>query len=463
VTAFGKLVRSTAFRLTLVYLVVFALYAAALLAYFALNTGRLITEQITETVNDEIAGLVEQYTVGGLRQLILIVENRSLRPGSSLYLVTAPTGQALAGNVGSLAPGVLDRTGWSETVYRRLDEQEAAQHSALVRVTQLSGGFRLLVGRDLEERARMGAILTTAARGSVALVVVLGLAGGFFVTRRVLRRFDAMTETTQRIMAGDLSGRLPVTGIADELDRLATNLNDMLERIEALMRGLKEVSDNIAHDLKTPLTRLRNRCEAALRTAKSETEYRAALESMLDESDGLIRTFDALLMIARAESGQARDNMIEFQAADIVRGVGELYEPLAEEKGLTLTVEAPEPAKIRGNRELLSQALANLVDNAIKHARPADGVPGEIVLAAGRQGDRVRIIVADRGPGIAQADRARVVERFVRLPQSMAQPGSGLGLSLAAAVARLHGGELTLEDNAPGLKVVITLPASTGA
>ena len=146
----------------------------------------------------------------------------------------------------------------------------------------------------------MGAIITTAARGSVALVVVLGLAGGFFVTRRVLRRFDAMTATTQRIMAGDLSGRLPVTGIGDELDRLAANLNDMLERIEALMRGLKEVSDNIAHDLKTPLTRLRNRCEAALRTARSEAEYRAALESMLDESDGLIRTFDALLMIARA-------------------------------------------------------------------------------------------------------------------------------------------------------------------
>ena len=436
-----------------------------LLAYFALNTGRLITEQITETVDAEIAGLAEQYTIGGLRQLVLIVENRSLRPGSSLYLVTAPTGQALAGNVGSLAPGVLDKTGWSETVYRRLDEQETAEHSALVRVTQLSGGFRLLVGRDLEERARMGAIITTAARGSVALVVVLGLAGGFFVTRRVLKRFDAMTETTQRIMAGDLSGRLPVTGIGDELDRLATNLNDMLERIEALMRGLKEVSDNIAHDLKTPLTRLRNRCEAALRTARSEAEYRAALESMLDESDGLIRTFDALLMIARAESGQARDNMIEFEAAEIVRGVGELYEPVADEKGLTLQVDAAEGAKIRGNRELLSQALANLVDNAIKYAAPKEHAvegeqPAEIVLAARREGGRVLITVADRGPGIPEAERARVVERFVRLPQSMAQPGSGLGLSLAAAVARLHGGELTLEDNAPGLKVVIALPAN---
>ena len=461
-TALAKLVRSTAFRLTLVYLLIFVLYAAALLAYFAHNTGRLITEQITATVETEIAVLTEQYTVGGLRRLVLILENRSLRPGSSLYLVTTPTGQALAGNVGSLAPGVIDRTGWSETVYRRLDEQDTAEHSALVRVVQLSGGFRLLVGRDLEERGRMREIITAAARGSVALVVVLGLAGGFFVTRRVLRRFDAMTATTQRIMAGDLSERLPVAGTGDELDRLASNLNDMLDRIEALMLGLKEVSDNIAHDLKTPLTRLRNRCEAALRTARDAPEFRAALESMLDESEGLIRTFDALLMIARAESGHSRDNMKDFDAAEIVRGVGELYEPVAEEKGLSFKIEAADGATIRGNRELLSQALANLVDNAIKYSRPEGEVTEalEIVLSARPDGQRVLIGVADHGPGIAEADRARAVERFVRLPQSAAEPGSGLGLSLAAAVARLHGGELRLEDNAPGLRTVIDLPRS---
>jgi signal transduction histidine kinase len=464
VTALGKLVRSTAFRLTLVYLLIFALYAAALLVYFALNTGRLITEQITDTVDDEIAELTEQYTMGSWRQLTTIVENRALRPGSSLYLVTAPSGQAIAGNVGSLAPGVIDKIGWSETVYRRLDERDTAEHSALVRVTQLSGGFRLLVGRDLEERARMREIVVAAARGSLALVVVLGLAGGFFVTRRVLKRFDAVTDTTQRIMAGDLSGRLPVTGIGDELDRLATSVNTMLDRIEALMRGLKEVSDNIAHDLKTPLTRLRNRCEAALRTARTENDYRAAMEGMIEESDGLIRTFDALLMIARAESGQARDNMVEFDAVDIVRGVSELYEPLAEEKGLTMRADAPEPATLNGNRELLSQALANLVDNAIKYARPeAEGsgekVPAEIVVGARRASDRVLLTVADRGPGIPEADRTRAIERFVRLSPDLAEPGSGLGLSLAAAVARLHGGELTLEDNAPGLRVMISLPA----
>jgi signal transduction histidine kinase len=279
----------------------------------------------------------------------------------------------------------------------------------------------------------------------------------------VLKRFDAVTDTTQRIMAGDLSGRLPVTGIGDELDRLAINLNAMLERIEALMRGLKEVSDNIAHDLKTPLTRLRNRSEAALRTAKSEADYRAALESMLDESDGLIRTFDALLMIARAESGQARDNMIVFDAGDVVRGVCELYEPLAEEKGLAVKVDAPQPAMIKGNRELLSQAIANLVDNAIKYATPAQGVAAEIVLAARQEGEHVLLTVADRGPGIAEAERTRAIERFVRLPQNMAEPGSGLGLSLAAAVAVLHGGDLKLEDNAPGLKVVIALPRDLSA
>jgi signal transduction histidine kinase len=459
VTALGKLVRSTTFRLTLVYLTIFALYAAALLVYFALNTGRLITEQITETVDAEISYLTQQYATGGLRRLILIIENRSLRPGSSLYLVTTPNGQGLAGNVGSLAPGVIENAGRSETVYRRLDEQDTAEHRALVRVTQLSGGFRLLVGRDLEERVRMREIITAAARGSIALVVVLGLAGGFFVTRRVLRRFDAMTETTQRIMAGDLSERLPVAGTGDELDRLATSINDMLERIEALMRGLKEVSDNIAHDLKTPLTRLRNRSEEALRSATDETAYRHALVSMLEESERLIRTFDALLMIARAESGHSRDNMAGFDAAEIVRGVGELYEPLAEEKGLVLKVDAVGAAPIRGNRELLSQSLANLVDNAIKYARAGeDAAATEIVLAARQEGDRVLISVADHGPGIAEADRARAVERFVRLPQSQSEPGSGLGLSLAAAVARLHGGELILEDNAPGLRAVIALP-----
>ena len=464
-TALGKLFRTTTFKLTLVYLTVFALFAAFLLGYFALNTRRLITEQITETVNTEITGLSEQYRQGGIRRLVIVVDARARRPGSSLYIVTNFAGEALAGNVTALAPGILDNPGWTETVYRRLDEAESPdrpEHEALVRVFQLPGGFRLLVGRDLDERERLYHIVLSAGRWSVAIVVILGLAGGLFVTRRVLRRVDAMTETTRTIMAGDLGGRLPVAGTGDELDRLADNLNVMLERIEALMYGLKEVSDNIAHDLKTPLTRLRNRSEEALRTAKSEAEYRAALEATIEESEGLIRTFNALLMIARAESGQARDDMSEFDAAEIAHDVGELYEPLADQKGIALKVEADAPAKVKGNRELVSQALANLVDNAIKYTAPpagaVNGAKPEIVVRALEDGDRILLTVADGGPGIPEADRARVVERFVRLEQSRSQPGSGLGLSLASAVARLHGGELTLTDNQPGLKSVIALP-----
>ena len=461
-TALAKLFRATAFRLTLVYLLVFALFAAFLLGYFALNTRRLITEEITSTVDAEIAGLSEQYNQGGIRRLVFVIETRSRRPGSSLYLVTTPSGEGLAGNIGSLVPGVLAKPGWMETVYRRLEEPETAEHRALVRVLQLPGGFHLLVGRDLEERERLFDIIANAGRWSLAIVMILGIAGGVFVSRRVLNRVDAMTHTAQTIMAGDLSGRLPVAGSGDELDRLASNLNAMLERIEALMRGLKEVSDNVAHDLRTPLTRLRNHAEEALRTAKDEAGYRGALEATIEESDGLIRTFNALLMIARAESGEAREGMSEFDAAEVAHDVSELYEPLADDKGLALRVETTS-APVKGNRELVSQALANLVDNAIKYAAEpgphgANGAVSEILVTAGAEGDRIRLAVRDGGPGIPASDRAHVVERFVRLEQSRTKPGSGLGLSLAAAVARLHGGELKLEDNAPGLKAILDLP-----
>ncbi|MDB5609584.1 MAG: two-component sensor histidine kinase [Bradyrhizobium sp.] len=471
-TAFGKLIRTTAFRLTLVYLFLFALFAASLLGYFAWNTRRLITEQIATTVNAETGELSDIFGRRGLRGLVFNIENRALRPGANLYLVTTPAGQAIAGNVGSLGPGVMASTGWSETAYRRLDEQDAADHRALVRVTELSSGFRLLIGRDLEERRRLFGIVAKAAQWSVLIVVVLGLGGGIFVARRVLRRIDAMTGTTQRIMAGDLSGRLPVGRSGDELDRLAGNLNAMLERIEALMMGLKEVSDNIAHDLKTPLTRLRNRAEEALARSGSEAEYRAALERTIEESDGLIRTFNALLMIARAESGQARDNMDDFDAADVANGIHELYEPLAEDDGMILHVKTV-PTPLHGNRELISQALANLVENAIKYGKPtpaaqplgADAVTGankEVLIEARRDGDQVLLSVTDHGPGIPEADRRHAVERFVRLEASRTQPGSGLGLSLASAVATLHGGDLRLGDAYPGLRATLAIPARAG-
>jgi signal transduction histidine kinase len=476
-TALGKLLRTTAFKLSLVYLTVFALFAAVLVGYFAWTTTTLITQQITETINAEINGLTEAYSQGGIRRLVLVVDARSRRPGSNLYLVTTPAGEGLAGNIDALQPGVLEQPGLTETTYRRLDDTEDAEQHALVRVVRLAGGFRLLVGRDLEERDRLHDIMLTTARWSTAVVVVVGLAAGFFVTRRVLKRIDAMSGTARTIMQGDLSERLPIAGTGDELDRLAESLNAMLERIEALMHGLKEVSDNIAHDLRTPLTRLRNRTEEALRVTRSDPDYRSALETVLEESDGLIRTFNALMMIARAESGEVGDAMTLFDAAEVVRDVTELYEPLADDNGLTLKPQADVSAPVRGNRELISQALANLLDNAIKHAAPrlaapalapasaeaaeaaeAKGPVPEIVVGTTSRDANVVLFVADSGPGIPAEDRKRVVERFVRLERSRSEPGAGLGLSLAAAVARLHRGELELADNAPGLKAMLVLP-----
>ena len=464
-TAFGKLIRTTAFRLTLFYLFLFAVFAASLLGYFAWNTRRMITEEITQTVNAETSELNEIYGRRGLFGLARAIEYRALRPNANLYLVTTPTGQWIAGNVGSLAPGVMATPGWSETAYRRIEDQDDRDHRALVHVTELSNGFRLLIGRDLDERRRLFGIVARAAQWSILIVVVLGLGGGVFVAHRVLRRIDAMTGTAQRIMTGDLSERLPVGRSGDELDRLAGNLNAMLERIEALMAGLKEVSDNIAHDLKTPLTRLRNRAEEALAKSGSESEYRAALERTIEESDGLIRTFNALLMIARAESGQARGNMDDFDAAEVANGIHELYEPLAEDDGMTLKVKS-QPAPVHGNRELISQALANLVENAIKYGKPVAQAAGtvvsmdsrQILIEARREGDQVLLSVTDRGPGIPEGDRKHAVERFVRLETSRTLPGSGLGLSLASAVAILHGGQLRLGDANPGLVATLVLP-----
>ncbi|QTL05989.1 HAMP domain-containing protein [Aquabacter sp. L1I39] len=452
-----RLVRTTAFKLLAAYLVIFALFAVFMIGYVAWHTRQLIEAQVAENVETEVRALAEQYRIGGIQRLVFVIDRRTRRPGSSIYLLATYNGEVLASNVSDLPLGLLDKPGTRFTPYRRSEEPGAKENLAFVQVFILPGGFRLLVGRDIEERDTLRQMVVRPAQGALAVILVLGLVGGFFVTRRVLKRIDSMTATSEVIMAGDLSGRLTVDGTDDEFDRLAHSLNAMLDRIEALMSGLKEVSDNIAHDLKTPLTRLRNRAEEALRNASSEAEWRAALETTIEESDGLIRTFDALLMIARAEAGQARGNMVDLDLAAIVENVAELYEPLADEQGLDLTVST-EPVDVHGVRELLAQALANLVDNAIKYGTSADGSRGRIEVTLRREGDEAVIGVRDTGPGIPASDRDRVLERFVRLDASRSRPGSGLGLSLVSAVARLHGGRIVLEDGAPGLRVCLHLP-----
>ena len=459
-TALGKLFRTTAFKLSMAYLVIFVLFASAILGYVAFNMRRLLDEQVSLTIEEDVKGLVTQFNSGGLRRLVAQIERRASQPGSSLYLVTTPTGETLAGNISGIdQEGLLD-AGRYQLFYRVLEDGDVKPHRALVDTIVLPGGFRLLVGRDLSETDRFRGVIRSAIGWSILLVLVMAVAGGVFVARRVLGRIDAMTATTRSIMAGDFSGRLAVSGTNDELDRLAQNLNAMLDRIAELMAGLREVSDNIAHDLKTPLTRLRNSAEEALRTATDTEEYRLTLENVIDEADQLIRTFNALLMIARAESGNATEGMAAFDAADVARDVAELYEPLAEEAHVTMHVTLPEKLPLYGSRELIGQALANLLDNAIKYAARDESDPekAEISIGAVATGTGIELSVSDNGPGIPEADRARVVERFVRLEGSRSRPGSGLGLSLASAVARLHGGTLRLEDHAPGLRVVLAIP-----
>ncbi|WP_018262888.1 sensor histidine kinase [Methylobacterium sp. WSM2598] len=452
------LFRTTAFKLSLAYLLVFAAFAFFALGYVAWNARQVLDEQIVSTIEAEINGLSEQYAAGGIRRLVGVVERRAREPGASLYLVTTPAGEHVVGNVETLPPGLLSEPGQTETAYGRSTDGDRLDHRAIVRIFTLPGGFRLLVGRDVEERDRLRAVIARAFAWSLMLVVGLGFVGSLFIAQRVLKRVDAMTEITRGIMAGDLGGRLALAGTGDELDRLAQNLNAMLDRIGELMRGLREVSDNIAHDLKTPLTRLRNKADEALRAGRDPATLRAALEANIEESDNLIRVFNALLMIARLEAGGTRENLAAFDAGAVALEVAELYEAVAEERGVALTTDVAEGLVVHGSRELIGQALANLIDNALKYGAEAE--TPEVRVAARREGAEVRLTVADRGIGIPAAERGRVLERFVRLETARSNPGFGLGLSLVNAVARLHQGRFVLEDNGPGLRASLVLPAA---
>ena len=483
----NKTMRTTAFKLSAIYLIIFSIFAIFLIVYISLNTQLLMTRQLNSTIEAEVRGLVEQYRSGGMPGLVKVIEERSRRPGASLYLVTDSRGHYVAGNVAALPKWVLEERGALEqsVPYQRLGETERKEYNAVVSVYEMFGGYRLLVGRDVGEREIFRKVVEQAFVVSAILMIVLALLSWMFVSRKVLNRIDAIAKASANIMGGQLDERLPVTQAGDEFDRLSENLNTMLTRIEYLMKGLKEVSDNIAHDLKTPLTRLRNRVEVTLASESEDNQsYREALEQTLEESDTLIRTFDALLRIARVEAKSTQIEKTSLDIGAIAADMAELYEPVAEDEGAILTWDAEAGFFIRGNRELVSQAVANLIDNALKYAvrhvaeqREKSNKEGQgelpdvarIHISVTRSGNKlngedgidarpITLTVADNGQGIAKEDRARVLQRFVRLDKSRSQPGSGLGLSLVNAVASLHEARIELGDNEPGLIFSIHFP-----
>jgi signal transduction histidine kinase len=460
VAARTRIFSTTAFRLSAIYLAVFAAFGVAFIFYISYSIDRLLEAQLHDTIEADIRGIEEQHRLGGVAALIAAVETRSREPAANLYLVADANGAKLAGNINEVPADMLrDTSGKPVTLPYALAAGSARERLAMVEVVALPGGLRMVIGRDLTESERFRGIILRSLGWAVALLAVLGVIGWIYVSRRVLSRIDQATDASRRIMEGDLSGRLAVTGTGDEFDRLSSSLNAMLDRIETLLYSLKDVSDNIAHDLKTPLTRLRNRVEAALSGPPDAASYRAALESTIEESDRLIHTFNALLMIARVEAGAADRSMTTTDATEIVRDVVELYEPVAEEAKVALSASTHGPLPVRANRELLGQALANLVDNAIKHCGAAgEGGPYRVAVSAATEGGHLVLRVDDNGPGVPEEDRDRVLQRFVRLEKSRSAPGSGLGLSLVAAVVRMHKGEITLSDNAPGLSVAIRLP-----
>jgi signal transduction histidine kinase len=462
VTALTKLFRTTTFRLSLTYLALFSAAAIVAIFYIYWNTTVLLSRQLNQTIDAELKGLAEQYRAGGLEQLVRIVAERSGTPGNSLYLVADSEGRRLAGNLSAVSPELWNSLGPVEFVYRRPATGGVEKRLAFANVFRLPSGYRLIVGRDIEDRRELARMVRSAMLWGLGVMAVFGIGGGYWVSRKLLARIDGLAATTRTIMDGDLTGRLPIRGSGDELDRLSEALNLMLARIEQLMAGLREVSDNIAHDLKTPLNRLRNRVEAALREPYGEPVYREALERTIEEADGLIKTFNALLSIARLEAGAGGENREKLDVSALLRDVAELYEPVAEERGIELRAETAAPIFVRADRQLLGQAIANLIDNAIKYGAPdlsgGNGSMPEVEVSARAKGPTAEIVVTDRGPGVPDSERERVLDRFVRLEASRSEPGSGLGLSLVAAVARLHGGSLRLEDNAPGLRVVLTLP-----
>ena len=453
---------TTAVRLSAVYLTAFIVFAFLLVLFVGQRSTDILLDQARAEIAQEVDELRVRYNFGGAQLLARHVERKSRQPGANLFLVTYPNGRFLAGNVREIDAEVLDHLGWTDEPFRyeRFEEEgeEPRKYLATAQVNRLPNGIRVLVGRDLAEAQRLQRVLNQALQIAFLLMVLGALAAWLLVGRQALRRVEELTDSSERILSGEPDARLPVGSSGDEFDRLSERINTMLDRLQRMNAGLKEVSDSIAHDLKTPLTRLRNRAETALAAhATGEPIDEENLRAITAEADQLIATFNALLTIGRVEAGGRPADLRDIDLSAIVRDVHELYEPVAEEEGATLALGPVASATVRGSRELIAQAVTNLVENAIKYGA-GEGAAGRIELAVTRRDGAAVVSVTDDGPGIPEGERERVTQRFVRLDESRNAPGTGLGLSLVKAIAGMHDGRLAFGDATPGLRAELVLP-----
>jgi signal transduction histidine kinase len=460
-----RLFRTTPFRLTLLFLALFASAASALLAYIYVATAGEATRRTDQEITREMHSLVAAYDRAGVDAVNQSLIERAASERPFLYLLMNPSGKRISGSIeDSPVDAFKGQPAWTSFQVTDADSQgHTMRHPARGLQQQLSGGEILFVGADIGEDKAYVNNIVRALQGAVALFVVLGLAGGVLMSRNVARSFAGLTEVVDKVRNGDLGARATVRGTRDEFDELAAGVNEMLDRLERSMAGHKHAGDAIAHDLRSPLTRLRARLEAAyLDVEAGKGDPKQALAQALEDTDGVLKTFGAVLSIARLQAAGTAPNPVLFDPAELAADISELYEPLCEDKGIDFAAELSKDLQVRGNREFLAQALANILDNAVKYT-PAGGA---IMLRVRRRSSgETEFSVTDTGPGVPEADRERVVERFVRLENSRSQPGAGLGLSLVAAVAEAHGGRLELAEGpgkvgelGPGLRVALVLP-----
>ena len=447
--------RSVAWRIAIGYGALFGLSMLALLVLVYWSAAGYMTRQMEAVVEAEVQGLAERYRGAGLRGLRDLVAERLARnpASSSIYLLADPGFRVIAGNLTGWPEAARSAERWIEFRLHAADDDPAGPewHRARARHFELPRGYHLLVGRNLRDLDEMRAAVVRAVAWGAGITVVLAVAGAWWMRRSVAARIESINRTSRRIMEGELSERIESHGSGDEFDELVANLNAMLERIETLMDDVHRVSDNVAHDLRTPLGRLRTRLEQ-LRDAGGDGASAALAEAALAEADRMLATFNALLRIARIETGRRRHAFRRTDLAAIGNDVADLYAPLAEARGIAFRhsgIEAP----VDADPDLLFQSLANLLDNAIKYTPEG----GAVTLQVTSDDHTVTAVVADTGPGVPPGEREAVLRRFYRLEPARGAPGSGLGLSLVAAVARLHEAGLTLGDNAPGLVVRLRL------